>query len=83
MRRSACSCKATILFGSRKLSGMSSMAGVLQWRDIQFSGAAGLYVREQLECIEFCLGTDRPTESLWVRIKEKINMGVVSAKATW
>lgn len=77
-----CSCRGTILSGSQKLSGMSSTAGVLQWRDIQLSGATGLYVRQQLECMEFCLRIDRPTESLWLGIKEKINMGVVSAKAT-
>jgi len=27
-----------------------------------------LYVNDQLECMEFCLGVDEePTESLWVR----------------
>ena len=31
----------------------------------------GLSVREQLECIELCLGMDdEPTESLWVRTIE-------------
>jgi len=33
-------------------------------------------VREQLECMELCLGIDEePTESLQVRIKEKTGRG--------
>ncbi|GAB0199565.1 hypothetical protein GRJ2_002421900 [Grus japonensis] len=35
-----------------------------------------LYVREQLECVELCLGMDEElTESLWVRIKERAGKG--------
>ena len=35
-----------------------------------------LYVRGQLECLEFCLGMDdEPTESLCIRIKEQTNTG--------
>ena len=35
-----------------------------------------LSVREQLECIELCLGTDdEPSESLWVSTKEKTGKG--------
>jgi len=35
-------------------------------------GGVALYVREELECMELCLGMDgEPTESLRVRIKEK------------
>lgn len=41
----------------------------------QGSGVA-LYLREQLECIEFCLGmNDEQMESLRIRIKGKTNMG--------
>ena len=36
----------------------------------------GLSVREQLECIELCLGMDdEPSESLWVSTKEKTGKG--------
>ena len=39
-------------------------------------GEAVLHGREQLECMELCLGTDEePTESLWVRIKERTGKG--------
>ncbi|KAK4832456.1 hypothetical protein QYF61_023503 [Mycteria americana] len=39
-------------------------------------GGIALYVREQLECMELCLGmADELTESLWVRIKEQTSMG--------
>ena len=35
-----------------------------------------LSVREQLECIELCLGMDdEPSESLWVSTKEKTGKG--------
>ena len=38
----------------------------------------GLSVREQLECIELCLGMDdEPSESLWVSTKEKTGKGDV------
>ena len=41
-------------------------------------GGVALYVREQLECIELCLGADEePVESLWVRIKRQPHMGDV------
>lgn len=39
-------------------------------------------LREHLEFMEYCLGIDRPTESSWIRSKEKIGVGVVSAKDT-
>ncbi|GAB0176868.1 hypothetical protein GRJ2_000152000 [Grus japonensis] len=39
-------------------------------------GGVALYVREQLECMELCLGMDDElTESLRVRIKEQTGMG--------
>jgi len=39
-------------------------------RPTRQSGGVTLYVREQLECIELCLGGDEEgVESLWVRIK--------------
>lgn len=32
-------------------------------------------VRDQLECVEFCLGTgDEPAENWWVRIKGQTSM---------
>jgi len=34
-------------------------------------------MREQLECIELCLGADEGVESLWVRIKGQPHMGDV------
>lgn len=30
---------------------------------------ADLYVSEQWECVEFCLGMDKPAKCLWVRIE--------------
>jgi len=39
-------------------------------------GGVALYVREQLECTELCLGADEEgVESLWVRIKGQPHMG--------
>jgi len=39
-------------------------------------GGVALYVREQLECIELCLGADEErVESLWVRIKGQPHKG--------
>ncbi|GAB0179529.1 hypothetical protein GRJ2_000418200 [Grus japonensis] len=39
-------------------------------------GGVALYVNHQLECMELCLGMDEePTESLWVRIKERAGAG--------
>ncbi|KAM9653655.1 uncharacterized protein ACIBXB_010484 [Morphnus guianensis] len=39
-------------------------------------GAGALYVKDQLECMELCLGLDEePTESLWVRIKGRARAG--------
>jgi len=33
-------------------------------------GDVAIYVNDQLECMELCLGVDEePTKSLWVRIK--------------
>ena len=41
-------------------------------------GEVTLYVREQLECTELCLGADEGgVESLWVRIKGQPHMGDV------
>ena len=61
------------------------MTGVLQWRATGSLGRTGwedeegqwpFYVRQQLECTEPCLGrADEPTESLWVRIEEKMGKG--------
>ena len=35
-----------------------------------------LYVREQQECLELCLGTgDEPAESSWMRVKGQTNVG--------
>ncbi|KAM9590815.1 uncharacterized protein ACIBXB_005869 [Morphnus guianensis] len=39
-------------------------------------GGVNLYVNDQLECMELCLGMDEePTESLWVRIKGRAGTG--------
>jgi len=63
--------------------GTACVMGMLPWMVMFFlrkigqqdSGVA-LYVREQLECIEFCLGmNDEQMESLRIRIKGKTNMG--------
>lgn len=35
-------------------------------------GRVILYISDQLECVEVCLGMDeKPTDSLWIRIKER------------
>ena len=45
-------------------------------RPARRGGGVALYVREQLEYIELCLGVDEePVESLWVRIKGQAHMG--------
>ncbi|GAB0205858.1 hypothetical protein GRJ2_003051400 [Grus japonensis] len=47
-------------------------------KDQQGRGGGGvtLYVSDQLECMELCLGMDEePTESLWVRIKGRAGTG--------
>ncbi|GAB0206526.1 hypothetical protein GRJ2_003118200 [Grus japonensis] len=45
-------------------------------RPARRGGGVALYVREQLECIELCLGMDEErVESLWVRMKGQANMG--------
>jgi len=45
-------------------------------RSTRRGGGVALYVREQLECIELCLGVDEErVESLWVRIKGQPHMG--------
>lgn len=71
--------------GPQRHDGMACISEVLQQRDTGFLGKAGqedkeggaaLFVGEQLKCLELCLGMgDKPTESLWVRIKEQNNMG--------
>jgi len=44
-------------------------------RPTRRGGGVALYVREQLECIELCLGADEEgVESLWVRIKGQPHM---------
>lgn len=55
---------------------MTPITGVLQWRDAGALGRTGwgatLYVREQLDCVELCLGMDEELmENLWVRIKDR------------
>jgi len=45
-------------------------------RPARRGGEVALYLKEQLECIELCLGVDEARlESLWVRIKGQANMG--------
>jgi len=45
-------------------------------RPTRQGGGVTLYVREQPECIELCLGADEEeVESLWVRIKGQAHMG--------
>ncbi|GAB0187639.1 mitochondrial enolase superfamily member 1 [Grus japonensis] len=45
-------------------------------RPARQGGGVALYVREQLESIDLCLGVDEEqVESLWVRIKGQANMG--------
>jgi len=47
-------------------------------RPTRRGGGVALYVREQQECIELCLGVDEErVESLWVRIKGQPQMGDV------
>ncbi|XP_075302833.1 uncharacterized protein LOC142365677 isoform X1 [Opisthocomus hoazin] len=47
-------------------------------RPTRRGGGVVLYVREQLECIELCLGEDEErVESLWVRIKGQPHVGDV------
>jgi len=42
-------------------------------------GGVALYVKEQLECTELCLGADEEgVESLWVRIKGQPHMGDIT-----
>ena len=55
---------------------MTPITGVLQWRDAGALGRTGwgatLYAREQLDCMELCLGMDEELmENLWVRIKDR------------
>jgi len=43
-------------------------------RPARRGGGVGLYMREQLECIELCLGADEErVESLWVRNKGQVH----------
>jgi len=54
------------------------MTGVLEWKNRQGRRGRGvtLYVDDQLECMELCLGMDdEPTESLWARIKSRARTG--------
>ena len=45
-------------------------------RPARRGGGVALYVREQLECIELCLGVEgEQVESLWVKNKGQANMG--------
>jgi len=45
-------------------------------RSTRLDGGVSLCVREQLECIELCLGVGEDgVESLWVRIKGQPHMG--------
>jgi len=45
-------------------------------RPTRRGGGVALYVREQLECIQLCLGVDEEqVESLWVRIKQQAHTG--------
>ena len=54
--------------------GYAGSIGETCWKEED--GGVSLDVREQLECVEICLGMDEePTESLWVRIKEKTVKG--------
>lgn len=47
-------------------------------RSATWGGRLAHYVRQQLECVEFCLGmSDEPMESLSVRIKEQASTGEV------
>lgn len=60
------------------------MTEVLQWRDTDYLGRMGrqregvaLYVREQLEYMELCMGMGKePMESLWIRIKGRTGKDV-------
>ena len=55
------------------------MKGYRHFRRVSQGGQGGgvaLYVSDQLECMELCLGLDgEPTESLWVRIKGRAGTG--------
>ena len=51
-----------------------------QHRPRRGRGEVALYAREQLECVELCLGMDdEPTKSLGVRMKKRISMGDIWA----
>lgn len=73
----ACGCRATITLWYRHT------ARVLQWMDVdgigKQSGVARhgscIYVKEQLNWMEFYLQSGEPVESLWVKIREQINRG--------
>lgn len=65
---------------------MAHATGVLQWMDTSSIGRIGqkgekgvtLYVREQQECRELCLGMGQePAESLWIRFSAQTNIGAV------
>lgn len=72
------SCRAMISFGSWRQRGIAHVTGVLLWMDTgSLRRRRGvLYVREQQECMEFCLRmNDKPAESLWARTGGQNNMG--------
>jgi len=61
------------------------MTGVLGWEDTGSLGKTDrgdrvtLCVKDQLECMELCLGLDgEPTESLWVKIKGRAGTGNIT-----
>lgn len=72
------------MFGLWIFGGMTSLTEVLQWRDTDSLGRMGrqsegvvLYVREQLEYMELCVGMGKePLESLWIRIKGRTGKNV-------
>ncbi|KAM6092638.1 uncharacterized protein LJ206_005604 [Theristicus caerulescens] len=68
-----------ISLASWRCGGVAFMTRVLEWKDTGSLGRTGrgdkeggvtLYVNDQLECMELCLGMDKElAKSLWVRIK--------------
>ncbi|GAB0205343.1 hypothetical protein GRJ2_002999900 [Grus japonensis] len=66
---------------------MAPMTGMLEWKDTGSLGRTGrgdeeecvaLYVNDQLESMELCLGMDEePHDNLWVRIKGRAGSGYI------
>ena len=55
--------------------GAHAEAGILAG----LGGGVTLYVKDQLECMELCLGLDEePMESLWVKIKGRAGTGDIT-----